>query len=79
MAPSLLSPSNARGNWLGKVVEQLKQALSENDTETFETIYTDTMTALHYKYKQARQLTLPLRPVTHSEGHHITQLLLFKP
>lgn len=76
----LLNPSNKRGNWLGKVVEQLKQAINENDTETFENLYTDTMTTLHYKYKEAKQLMLPLHPACHperSEGPCISQLRLF--
>jgi len=67
----LLSPSNKRGNWLGKVVEQLKQALSDNGTETFETLYTDTITSLKYKYLECKQLTLPLHP-RQPEERHIT-------
>lgn len=75
----LTSPSNKRGNWLGKVVEQLKQAYEQNDTETFENLYTETVNALHWKFKESKQLVLPL--TTHHSPFtiHITQLRLFKP
>lgn len=77
---SLHSPSNLRGNWLGKVVQQAKQALSENDLETFENLYTDTMTALHWKFKPAQQLDLPFHGTVnqvHIKHHSQTQLKLF--
>lgn len=55
---------NKRAKWLGKQIGLLKESESVNDHQNFQTIYEETITALHFKYYSAQQLPLPLRQNT---------------
>jgi hypothetical protein len=64
-----------RAKWLGDAAATLKQAITDNNEEAFNQTYNETMNALHWKFKTAKQLTLPLRENHHP--HSINQLKLF--
>lgn len=62
----------ARAKWLGKQATAAMAALTENDLETLNQIYEETITALHFKFYPAQQLQLPLP--AHNHTHNVVAI-----
>jgi hypothetical protein len=66
--------ASKRGKWLGEAAATLKKAIDEKNDTLFNQTYNDTMKDLHWKYREAQQLTLQLHGTAQ---HSISQLRLF--
>lgn len=70
-----LTTCGKRGRWLQQQAAIMWQAMEDKNDEIFNQTFEETMQQLKWKFKEAKQMALPLR--THLTKHSITQLKLF--